>query len=638
MNVEVYDIETLSNCFTYTGYNTKENKWYQFVIHDSINQLGDLYNHIKNDLIMMVGFNNEKFDYPVLHWILTNATKLIRQSSDQIARDIYKEAQRIINSSEYEVIPDSKKFVPQTDLFLIWHYNNKARLTSLKDLEFAMNMPNIEEMPIHHTQYVHNHQIQEILDYNKNDVEATYKFLLVTLGQTDYSIYKNKNKIELREKLKRKFKIPCSNYPDVKIGEQLMLNLYARATDQNTRDLKEQRTNRDKIYLKDCIPSWCNIKSKEFLDFYKTVCRTVVTGAKGEFQKSIIFHGIKFDFGLGGSHGCIKSGVYKSDENNVILDLDVSSLYPSIAKSLNLYPAHLGPEFMELYSQFIDARIAEKHKPKAERDNVLIEGYKLLLNGTYGKSNEATSFMYDPLYTFRTTIGGQIFICMWAERMVEVVPELTFIQINTDGITIKLPRNKVELIRTVCNQLTEETTLGIEEAFYKQMIIRDVNNYIAEYEDSTPENEHLKLKGCFEIDKEYHKDNSMKIVAIALKNYFVNNIPIEETIKNHTNIYDFCMRLKINSSSKAFYNKFENGDVQQIPLNRTTRYYVSNKGGGLTIYYNGSTEVTRVNKGYVATLFNNYVELDNYDINYKFYINEAYKIHDAVVDYQLTLF
>lgn len=381
MNVEVYDIETLSNCFTYTGYNTKENKWYQFVIHDSINQLGDLYDHIKNDLIMMVGFNNEKFDYPVLHWVLTNATKLIRQSSDQIAKDIYKEAQRIINSSEYEVIPDNKKFVPQTDLFLIWHYNNKARLTSLKDLEFAMNMSNIEEMPIHHTQYVHEHQIQEILDYNKNDVEATYKFLLVTLGQTDYSIYKNKNKIELREKLKRKFKIPCSNYPDVKIGEQLMLNLYARATNQNTRDLKEQRTNRDKIYLKDCIPSWCNIKSNEFLEFYKTVCRTVVTGAKGEFQKSIIFHGIKFDFGLGGSHGCIKSGVYKSDENDVILDLDVSSLYPSIAKSLNLYPAHLGPEFMELYSQFIDARIAEKHKPKAERDNVLIEGYKLLLNG-----------------------------------------------------------------------------------------------------------------------------------------------------------------------------------------------------------------------------------------------------------------
>ena len=84
--------------------------------------------------------------------------------------------------------------------------------------------------------------------------------------------------------------------------------------------------------------------------------------------------------------------------------------------------------------------------------------------------------MYDPLYTFRTTIGGQMFICMWAERMVKEVPELTFIQINTDGITIKLPRNKVDNIRKVCEQLTKETTLVIEEAFYKY----DVLEYMAQ--------------------------------------------------------------------------------------------------------------------------------------------------------------
>ena len=32
--------------------------------------------------------------------------------------------------------------------------------------------------------------------------------------------------------------------------------------------------------------------------------------------------------------------------------------------------------------KFIEDRIAEKHKPKNERDQVLIEGYKLILNGT----------------------------------------------------------------------------------------------------------------------------------------------------------------------------------------------------------------------------------------------------------------
>lgn len=638
MNVEVYDIETLYNCFTYTGFNTKENKWYQFVIHDSINNLPELYNHIKNDLIMMVGYNNENFDYPVIHWILTNYHNLIKLSNDNIAKQIYKEAQRIINSTQYEVIPDKKKIIPQTDLFLIWHYNNNARRTSLKDLEFAMNMPNIEEMPIDHREFVHKNQIPLILDYNKNDVEATYLFLLNTLGKTDYSIYKNKNKIELREKLKKKFKIPCSNYPDVKIGEQLMLNLYARATNQDVWELKEKRTNRSSIKLKDCIPHWCKIESPEFKEFYNTILNTTITGQKGEFQKSILFHGIKFDFGLGGSHGCIKSGIYESDENTIILDLDVSSLYPSVAKSLNLYPAHLGPEFMKLYSDFIEARINEKHKPKDERDNVLIEGYKLILNGTYGKSNEATSFMYDPLYTFKTTIGGQIFICMWAERMVKEVPELTFIQINTDGITIKLPRNKVDTIRKVCEQLTEETTLVIEEAFYKKMVIRDVNNYLSEYEDSTKENEHLKLKGCFEIDKEFHKDNSMKIVPIALKNYFINGIPIEDTIKNHKNIYDFCLRLKVNSTSSAYSITVKDSDVITTQLNRTTRYYISNIGSGLTVYYNGSKEITRINKGFVCTIFNNYVEKENYDINYKFYIAEAYKIYNAIIDFQQTLF
>ena len=93
---------------------------------------------------------------------------------------------------------------------------------------------------------------------------------------------------------------------------------------------------------------------------------------------------------------------------------------------------------------------------------------------TYGKSNEETSFLYDPLYTYKTTIAGQLFIAMWAERMVEKVPDLQFIQINTDGITIKLKRSDINKIKEVCNQLTKETSLEIEDAYYSKMVIRDV--------------------------------------------------------------------------------------------------------------------------------------------------------------------
>ena len=32
MIIEVYDIETLSNLFTYTGFDAKKKEWYQFVI------------------------------------------------------------------------------------------------------------------------------------------------------------------------------------------------------------------------------------------------------------------------------------------------------------------------------------------------------------------------------------------------------------------------------------------------------------------------------------------------------------------------------------------------------------------------------------------------------------------------------
>ena len=638
MILEVYDIETLSNLFTYTGFDATNKQWYQFVISRWRNDAVNLYQHLQRDTLCQVGFNNENFDYPVIHHFINHFEEYQYMDGQLVAQRLYNKSQEIIEQ-EFSTIADKNKFIKQIDLFKIWHYNNKARLTSLKDLEIAMRMENIEEMPIHHTQWCKESDIDLILGYNKNDVDATYKFLLTTVGKTEYSLYKGKNKINLRQDLGRKFGIDCINMPDVRIGETLMLHLYSRTIGANPYEIKKLRTVRNTINLGECIPFWCNIKSPEFNKFLNTVKSTTIKGEKKEFSTSIIFHGISFDFGTGGAHGCTRSGVYKSDENTMILDLDVSSLYPSVARSLRLYPQHLGPEFMELYSQFIDARVNEKHKPKELRDNVLIEGYKLILNGTYGKSGEETSFMFDRMYTYKTTIGGQCFICMWAERMVEICPELKFLQVNTDGITIMIPRNKLEDIRRVNEQLTKETTLIIEEAFYKQMIIRDVNNYISEYDDSTNDKEHLKLKGCFEIDKEYHKDPSMRIVPIALKEYFIKGIPIEETVKNHTDIFDFCLRLKTNSKSTPYFKYLEDSKIVEKKLDRTTRYYISNIGGSLYKRFD-EDRASGVNVGYSATLFNKYVEkpIKDYDINYGFYISEVYKVKNSVDNGQLYLF
>jgi len=635
--IEIYDLESLANLFTYTGYDYKNDKWYQFVIAPWKNQTEELIEHLK-DVGLMIGFNNEAYDYPLLHHIIRHKEEYI--NNPDAASAIYRKSQDLIEM-QFSQISNKNKFIPQIDLFLIWHYNNAARHTSLKDLEIQMRMKNVEEMPIHHSTLCTEDDEKLVLGYNKNDVLATFLFFQTTLGKTDYSIYKGKNKIELRLQLNKKFHINVLNMGDVPMGEELMLQLYCREIGANPYLLKKAggtfRPNG--IKLSECIPYWCNLHSPEFLHLLDEIKKTTIHGEKGEFSFSVKYHGYKIDFGQGGAHGCCSPQVWETKNGWIILDLDVSSLYPSVAKSLGLYPAHLGPEFMRMYEQFIDKRIAEKHKPKEERDNVLIEGYKLVLNGVYGKSNESKSFLYDPLYTFKTTIAGQLFICMWTERMYEAVPELQFIQTNTDGITIYIPENKLEIIREVCNQLTKETSLVIEETFYSKMFVRDVNNYAAIYSDNTVEKEHLKLKGAYEIDKEYHKDPSMRIVPYAVKQFFVYNIPIRETILKHTDIFDFCLRLKTNSSSTPVFSFIENGVLVKKKLDRTTRYYISNGGGILTKIFDKNRE-SGVNIGYTVTLFNKYEEKDikDYDINYEFYIREANKLKDAIVTNQLSLF
>ena len=341
-----------------------------------------------------------------------------------------------------------------------------------------MNLPDVREMPIHHTTWCKEGDEIEILSYNKWDVYSTYLFLLVTLGKTDNPIYKGRNKIELRQQLQKKFGIPCLNWPDVKIGEQLILKLYSDKTGFNSYELKKAGgTHRNQIDLKNCIPHWANFETEEFNSIKSKFQNTSIYSIKGSFSESLIYHGIKMDYGTGGLHSCIKSGVYEADDYWMILDEDIGSLYPSLAIQLGLYPEHLGPTFLDIYDKdIVSVRLAEKVKPKKERDMVIMEGFKLSANGIYGKSGEESSALYDPLYTMQTTIGGQMFISLWTEKLVKAIPEIKFLQHNTDGITYLLPRKDLDKAKAVSKEMTELTGLYIEDNVYSKMVIRDVSN------------------------------------------------------------------------------------------------------------------------------------------------------------------
>lgn len=263
-----------------------------------------------------------------------------------------------------------------------------------------------------------------------------------------------------------------------------------------------------------------------------------------------------------------------------------------------------------------------------------MEGFKLFVNGAYGKSNEESSFIYDPLYTMKTTITGQLSLSMLIERLTMHIPDIQWIQANTDGITARVPRKDADTYYKICAMWEKVTKLVLEHAQYKKMVVRDVSNYIAVYENGD-----TKLKGCFEIFQELHKNPSMRIVPIALKEYFVNGIPVEETIKNHTDIYDFCLMLKTTRGWTAKRQSIDSNGKHVEELGRITRYFISGKASSLYKEHDDG-RINGVNVGQGIELFNRYYEkeMKDYNINYQFYISECYKIINIVEDRQLSLF
>lgn len=622
--VEVYDLEITKSAFTYTGLDINTQKISQFVLHKDKNELSAMVAHFKS-LKGMVGFNSINFDYPILHYIYKHELDL--KSSEFAIQEIFNEAQRLINEQSKEAfnqiiaIKLKDVLVPQLDLFKLWHFNNKARMTSLKSLEIAMNLPNVMDMPIDYKRddITLDEVYNVILPYNLNDVEATYEFYKRSI-----------DKINLRKGLYTKYNLPCINYPDSKIGEELVLKLYCEATGKDIWETKKLRSERLEMNLGECIFDYIKFTEPEFNALLTKFKNKTIIETKGSIAESVVFKGFKYDYGTGGIHGCIKPGVYESDDEFVIIDADVASLYPSIAIVNNLYPEHLGEEFCGVYEHGI---VIPRLAAKKAGDIVMADGFKLSANSVYGKSNDKHSFLFDPIYTLKTTLNGQLMLSMLCEELNTKI-DLTMLQVNTDGITVKIRKVDLELYYSICKEWEAYTKLTLEYVEYSKMVIRDVNNYMAVTTKGK-----VKYKGAFEIDKDYHKDNSFKIIPIALSEFFVKGIPVEETITNHHNIFDFCGRQKFKGGDYGTTSTIIGNKLVVEKQQKNVRYYVSNKGGSfIKNYQKGTTEV--INKGYQITIFNTYIksEIKQYDINYSFYIKECNKELDNILDKQLTLF
>jgi hypothetical protein len=608
-------------------YNPDTQQWYEFQVSRNINQLDAFHRFTEEHAdYYWVGYNNLRFDSQVVEWVLRNHGDWYDLSALEVCAKIAQKAADVIHDANYDVFPEYREewlTLKQIDLFRVNHYDNKNRRVSLKRLEFEMDLPNIEEMPIHHTKTdMTDEEIQLTIDYCRNDIYATYEFYLVTIGQTDHPLYKGNNQIELRQDIYNEFGIPCLNYSDSKIGDEMIKKYYCQEKNISYGDLPKKGYFRKQVRARDCIAHYVDFQTPELQAFLKHVKKQIFT-LTDEFKESLEFYGNTYTFAKGGLHTENKPKIFEADEDNLIVDWDVSSYYPAIIINNGKYPQHLGKEFLRGYKQMFEKRL--ELKPLAKKDKKIkgiVGALKLAVNSVYGKSSDMQSWIYDRQLTMFTTITGELSLLMLIEAY--ELAGIRVISANTDGVTIMVNKSLVEKMHELNKWWMDVTQYELERTDYAKIIFSTVNDYLAIKTDGE-----IKKKGDFLTDFELHKNKSARIVPIALEHYFVNDVPVADTIHNHTNIYDFCLRQK---ASKDFhYEGIANG--KKTVYNKLIRYYVSNKGEKLLKVKNpecqsNAADVSQVEAGdWVMHVCNHLPPdhpLDN--INYVYYIERAERI------------
>ena len=636
------DYETLLDCFTgvFENYKTSETK--VFVVSRLRNDLKEFIEFLKENIQKNewhISYNGLAFDAQVTHYILDNYKNWIDLDDAAIANLIYKYAQSCIIKSrnkDFQDYPLWKMKIGQVDLFKLHHWDNPAKRSSLKWIQYSMDWENILEMPIHHeTEIQTQSQLDTVLEYCINDVRSTKEIF-----------NKSKSQIKLRQELTKQYDINLFSASEPRISKELFSYYLCKKLNIQKREIKNMRTYRDIIKVKDIILPYISFKSatlQNLLSRFKSL-ELNPESLKGSFKYAIDYMNVNTHFGLGGVHGAVSSGIYKSDDDYVIMSSDVTSFYPNLVIKNSWSPGHFpSKEFCDQYEWFFEER---KKIPKSNPMNYV---YKIILNSTFGLSNDANSFFYDPELCMSITVNGQLSLMMLHEMIMENIPDATALMQNTDGVEVKIPRNMVDKYMEICEKWEKITNLNLEHDKYQRLIIGDVNNYIGvnyykEVDLSTwrkirESNPHymfkvkdskflyapIKIKGRFNFHElALHKNKSKLIIKKAIFHYFVHDILPEDYLDDNKNILDYCIGGKSKGNWKQVAKSISNGNLVIKKLQKINRYYISTSGVKIVKVNNQDDREIQLESGkWLQTTFNKIQikpKWEDYNIDKSYYM------------------
>lgn len=603
----VFDLETLQ-IFTATFVDRDSEETRVFVISDKRDDRKELFRFLDTEVEGLIGYNSIFFDAQIIEYMY--------RYPKCTAKEIRRYAEIITSEDNRKPdVPEWKLRHRHLDLFKALSLSVKAKRTGLKWTEYQTDFENIEDLP---SDGDGDTWEEMVLSYNLNDVLATKSLY-----------WKYKYEIDLRNSLTEREGINLLNSTEPDMSKKLFAKYLSKAMKISENDLRSMGTDRDIVDVGDIIFPYVTFSTQKFQDVLKRF-KTLKLSKTDKFEFVQNHQGIDITFALGGIHAAPNNRIVESDEKYIIKSLDATSYYPHLWFQNDLCPAHLPKDIVNpLYRGFYEER---KKIPKSDPRNYIL---KILLNSSYGLTNDEYSFLRDRLVTLAICINGQLLLTMLAEKLTGEIPDSQLLMMNTDGLEVKIPRDQEEKYQEICKWWEELTRIPLEHVEYQKMIIRDVNNYISIFTDGK-----TKCKGAFEFENiPLHKNKSHLIIRKAVYEYFVHNTPIETTIKNHTNIFDFCAGVKASNSpakGKSWYelHSVEGSGIRKEKLSKTVRYYISKKGKWLFKCYSDGSQshveaplnIGKIKKDWKVTYFNKSWKCENfsdYEVCYEYYIHNA---------------
>lgn len=524
-----YDAEIFAHDFI-VGFKNKETGEYTFFHNDN----EGVRDFITDDAIYC-GFNTKGYDQYIIKAIVAGfSPEEVKAVSDWIVK---------LKQNGFECPMLQGVFFRFNNIDI---KNDVRQGLSLKAIEGHLGLP-IKESDVDFDidRHLTQDEIAEVIKYNKADLDATET---LTDKRKDYL----RTKINLGKR--------------AGIDEVTALSLTnAKLTAKMLKAVRrEWNDGRDYVYPPNLDLS---VIPKEVLDFFDTIHdKTIPDKQLFETSLSIVIEGLLYKFAWGGLHASKNGHFEEAKGTRVIQNRDVGSLYPSLIE-LYKYLSRNVPDPQIFYDMRKDRLTA-----KSVGDKQTANDLKLPLNTVSGAQENEFNDLYDPLPTRSMRISGQLFITMLIMQLLKECKTIDFSNNNTDGVMFSVDESELPIVDRICSEWEKQTGFELETDDVQKVWIKDINNLLMVKTDGEVKtvgsylNYGISVKGAWSIN------NTMPIVKKALVEYFAHDVPVETTINECDDIFDFQI---ITSAGDMYKNTFHLVDNEYLPIQKVNRVYAT---------------------------------------------------------------